>query len=142
MNLYSRIDPTHLLHIIVRKADVQQGRTDIVPTDEFLQVAMLKPAAGTTYKPHRHIVRPLPHEGRAQESWIVISGVVSVTLYDIDDTLLHRDVLQSGDISITLDAGHNYEIVGDNAYVVEVKTGPYFGHENDKVFINDKTTAL
>lgn len=134
MNIYSLIDPTQLLHIIQRKADVQPGRVDLVPTDQFIQVATLLQPQGTTYKPHKHIERTLPWKGVAQESWICITGLVEVTLYDTDDTVLHTDILGPGDLSITLHGGHNYRFMQDG-YVVEYKTGPYFGRESDKIFI-------
>lgn len=132
----SKID-NRLLHIIVRMADVRAGRTDIVPAEQFLQVAALKLPQGTTFKPHRHIIQC--DHGRdtriAQESWVCISGNVEVILYDTDDTILHTDVLTPGDISVTLYGGHNYMILSDEASCWEFKTGPYIDQQHDKTFI-------
>lgn len=142
MNLYSRIEPTRLLHIIQRKRDIVQGRVDLVDPNELLQIASIRQSKGVTYQPHKHVYKRLPHEGVTQESWCVISGVVQVTLYDIDDTVLHTDVLESGDISITLDeGGHNYLFMADESVIYEYKSGPYYGQEEDKVFIHDKNTT-
>jgi hypothetical protein len=138
MNIYSRIDPTLILHIINRVRDVQPGRVDLVEADNFLQCAVLKREQGTTFKPHKHIDKVwnpgMEETTIAQESWIVVSGLIAVTLYDIDDTVLHTDLLEPGDCSITLRGGHNYTFVKPGI-VYEYKSGPYWGQEADKVFI-------
>lgn len=134
--IYSKIDPTELLHMIVTKQNNPSGRTDIVDPKEHIQCALLRPEKGTTYKAHKHFDRlRMPHVYRPQESWCVIKGTVKVYLYDVDDTLLHTDTLGEGDISITLNGGHNYEILSDNCYVYEYKTGPYIDQQSDKIFI-------
>lgn len=137
MNIYSRIEPTKILHIIVRKRDVQPGRTDIVEPQEFIQCAALRLPKDTTFKAHKHLERTRSELYRPQESWAVITGLVEVILYDIDDSLLHTDMLEPGDISITICAGHTYKILAENTLVYEYKTGPYRGQETDKVFINE-----
>lgn len=133
MNIYSKIEPTQVLHIITRKRDIQDGRIDLVEPDEFIQCAALKMYAGQTFKAHRHIEN-IRVTNIAQESWVIISGLVKVTLYDLDNSVLHTDVLEPGDCSITLQGGHNYECMQPSV-VYEFKTGPYKGQENDKTFI-------
>ena len=64
-----------------------------------------------------------------------MSGKVEVTFYDIDDTIVDKRILETGDLSVTLFGGHNYLILEDNTLVLEYKTGPYYGQANDKVFI-------
>lgn len=135
MNIYSRISPTDVLHIISRKREIHSGRIDLVDPLEMLQVAVMRYGKGQTFRPHKHKAKPTPSITLTAESWIVVSGLVQVTLYDTDDTLLHTDVLEAGDISITIgQAGHNYLIMSEDAYVAEFKSGPYAG-ENDKIFI-------
>lgn len=134
MNIYSKIQPGKVLHIINRKSDIKDGRIDFVSPDQFLQCAALKVEAGNSYKAHRHNWRGVSGMRIAQESWVVISGCVKVTLYDLDNSVLHVDVLEQGDVTITLEGGHKYEILRD-AIVYEFKTGPYLGQKADKVFI-------
>lgn len=136
MNIYSKIQPTQIIHIINRKADIKPGRVDMVDADQYIQCAAMKMEQGKTFKAHKHVSnRMMDTDWRiTQESWVVISGCVKVMLYDLDDTLLHEDVLEAGDCSITLEGGHNYMIMQD-AIVYEFKTGPYLGQENDKTFI-------
>lgn len=123
-----------LLHIINRKEEIT-NRTNVCPDDEFLQLATMRMPLGMTFKPHKHIYKDGPKEVIAQESWIVIQGRVKVILYDIDDTIIHEDVIFPGDCSITFRGGHNYEIMEDDTIVYEYKTGPYQGIEMDKDFI-------
>lgn len=134
MNIYSRIEPTKVLHIIHRKRDAEQGRKDLVEEDQFIQVATIKQPAGKTFAPHRHKWYGLTSVRITQESWVVVSGLVEVTLYDLDNTVLHTDVLEPGDCSITLEGGHNYKFMQDG-FVYEFKTGPYHGVVHDKTMI-------
>lgn len=134
MNIYSKIEPTKILHIINRKRDIQDGRADLVDPDQFIQCAALKNEQGKTFEPHRHIMQMRHEVYIPQESWVVISGMVQVILYDLDNTVLHTDVLEPGDVSITLQGGHNYLFMQDSI-VYEFKTGPYLGQQHDKTFI-------
>ena len=108
------------------------ARQDIVPEDNFLQVAALRLEDKKTFVPHQHIWQEFNGYKIAQESWIVVAGQVKVDLYDTKGNLLHTDLLSPGDISITLQGGHNYTSEGISL-VYEFKTGPYYGKESDKV---------
>lgn len=131
--IYSKVEPGLLLHLINRLKDIE-GRKDIVPVEEFLQLATLKMQAGKTFKPHKHI--HLTKESHiTQESWIVIKGSVKCILYDLDDTIIEEPILYPGDCSMTFRGGHNYLILEDDTIVYEYKTGPYLGIELDKVFL-------
>ena len=138
--VFSRVEPEKLLHIINRYDEIK-GRTDIAPTEEFLQLATLKMEKGKTFRPHKHIWKDSPtgHYGKviAQESWVVIKGSVKVHLYDLDDELIEEIVIKEGDCSMTFEGGHTYAILEDDTVVYEYKTGPYEGQKLDKVFLED-----
>lgn len=134
MNIYSAIEPTRILHIINRKRDVQQGRVDLVDPDQFIQCATIRQLGGKTFLPHRHIMQVRHEVYIPQESWVVISGLIQVTYYDLDNSVIHTDVLEPGDCSITLQGGHNYKFMQDGI-VYEFKTGPYTGQQHDKTMI-------
>ena len=134
MNIYSRITPTQILHIINRKRDIPDGRIDIVDRDQFIQCASIKQPSGKTFEPHRHNMNMRSEVYIPQESWVVISGLVQVTFYDLDNSVLHTDILEPGDCSITLQGGHNYLFMQDSL-VYEFKTGPYLGQAHDKTMI-------
>ena len=131
--IYSKVEPGTLLHIVNRLDDIT-GRTNVVPDEEFLQVATMRMPRGQTFKAHRHLegdrTTKIP-----QESWLVVKGSVKCMLYDLDNTIIAEPVLKPGDCSITLRAGHNYLILEDDTVVYEYKTGPYLGIELDKTFI-------
>ena len=55
--IYSKVKPDKLLHIINRFSDID-GRTDIVPKENFLQCASLNMNKGDTFKPHKHVCIP------------------------------------------------------------------------------------
>ena len=145
--IYSKIEPETLLHIVYRLdeiATVPEGsepnkfhRTNIAPDSEFLQLASLNMPKGHTFKAHKHIVLEKT-TNIAQESWLVIRGSVKCIFYDLDDAIIAEPVLLPGDLSMTFRGGHNYLIMEDGTVVYEYKTGPYFGIEMDKVFLQKK----
>ncbi len=134
---YSKVDPTKLLHIVVKKEDLKPGRKDIIPEEHFIQCSHLNMEKGKTFRPHKHIFKNRTRNVIAQESWVVIQGSVKCIFYDLDDSILIEPILYPGDASFTLEGGHNYEILEDNTLVYEYKTGPYEGQALDKTFINE-----
>jgi hypothetical protein len=136
--IYSKIEHLGdaLLHVIFRREDFHAGRINVIEEYENLQCAALNLPKGTTFKPHWHIIRDVPAKAVAQESWVVIQGSVKVIFYDQDHTtIIYEGVLHAGDASFTLYGGHNYEILEENTLVYEMKTGPYYGQDKDKRFI-------
>ena len=136
IKIYSKTQPGLLLHVINKLSEIQ-GRTEIIPEDNFLQCATLELRKNKTFPPHYHIKKERHYKEQiAQESWVVIKGKVKCILYDIDNkTILATPVLEPGDASFTLYGGHTYEILEDNTIVYEYKTGPYEGQALDKEFI-------
>jgi hypothetical protein len=132
--IYSIVQPGMLLHLINRLDEIE-GRTDVAPVEEFLQLATLKMQKGQTFKAHKHITLEKV-TNIAQESWIVVRGSVKCIFYDLDDTIIAEPVLKPGDCSMTFRGGHNYLILEDDTIVYEYKTGPYLGQTFDKEFLN------
>lgn len=133
---YSKIQPDLLLHIIFRFEDFTQSRLNLLESNNFLQCAALRLGEQETFKPHKHITRTVTDTDRkAQESWVVMQGSVECVFYDIDDTILTRPVLKAGDASFTLHGGHTYISLEDNTFILEYKTGRYYGQDQDKIFI-------
>jgi len=149
IKIYSKTDPHILLHLcynIYRDAfnnDVTIAgkdvvRQDLIPEDQCLQLAHVTiKTEGHKFRPHKHIPR-FPKYGNqiiAQESWVVLSGKIKVIFYDFDDTIIHEEILNPGDLSITLQGGHTFEVLEANTQILEFKTGPYEGQILDKEFI-------
>ena len=132
--IFSKIESGILLHQVFRYNEISKEREDIVPENEFLQLAILKMQKGKTFMPHKHIIKE-KITNIAQESWVVIKGSVKSFFYEIDDTIIEEIILEENDLSMTFRGGHNYEILEKDTIVYEFKTGPYLGIEFDKTFI-------
>lgn len=133
--IYSKVEEGKLLHIINRLDEIN-GRSEVVPENNFIQCATLKMEKNKTFPPHKHITKDRHYpEQIAQESWVVIKGSVKCILYDIDDQIISTPILYPGDASFTLYGGHTYEILEEDTIVYEYKTGPYEGQKLDKTFI-------
>lgn len=117
--------------MIFRRTEITDKRQDIAPETEGLQVSAFTMAKGKTFRPHEHLPRPreIP---RTQETWILLSGSVEVTYYDVGGGLLGKTILRAGDCSISLLGGHNYIALEDDTQVYEVKLGPFVGVAADK----------
>ena len=137
-HIYSKIEPEKLLHIVCSPSQIEEPRMDVVDDQNFLQLAILKYEKGKTFKPHKHIYKTAGKQTIAQESWVVLRGRVKAIFYDEDDEVLQEEILNEGDLSITLFGGHNYEILEEGTLVLEYKSGPYYGQSFDKVFIDDE----
>ena len=142
--IYSKIVPSKLLHLVHKLEDISSApinkglaRINVVPDEEFLQLATLKMDKGKTFKPHKHIYKKGEQKIIAQESWVVIKGSVKVIMYDLDDTIIDEVILAAGDCSMTFAGGHNYVIQESDTIVYEYKTGPYKGIKSDKVLLNE-----
>ena len=141
-NIYSKLEPSRILHIIHRKQDfyqIEDGfRRNVVGEKEFIQLGAMQFDKGKTFAPHQHVWKAGEEKVIAQESWVVIKGSVKCSFFDTDGSLLKEPVLNVGDCSITLAGGHTYSILDENTFVYEYKTGPYKGTKSDKVFLDDK----
>lgn len=134
IHIYSKVDPKKLLHTINKIEDID-GRHDITPEDQFLQVATIKVGPEKEYRAHQHIWKDSPTEKIiAQESWVVIKGSINAHLFDIDGSLLVIQKITPGDCTITFEGGHKIEVLEENTILYEYKTGPYTGQKMDKIF--------
>lgn len=129
-----------LLHLVIRPnlevmSQVPQ-RTDLVDSENFLQVASMHIPSGTTYRPHLHLERHREFLNlKAQESWVVLKGEVRANFFDEAGVFIESATLGPGSASFTLHGGHSYEGLSD-AVVLEYKSGPYEGQEIDKRFLD------
>jgi len=133
--LKSKKNNNKILHIVLKSKDIKDNRLDLISPDNFLQSAALKFDKGKKFEAHRHLWKENNiDKSIAQESWVVIKGKIKVLYFDEDETFLQDEILEAGDITITLEGGHAYEILEDDTLVYEFKTGPYEGQIKDKVY--------
>lgn len=133
--IYSRIEPDKLLHFIIRDSDINVERYDAICEKERLQLAVLNMKEGKTFKAHKHKYNTITTESPAMEIWVCTKGAVQCTYYDTDGSFLAVALMQPGDLTCTIEGGHNYESMEEGTRVMEIKSGPYFGQEHDKEFL-------
>jgi len=135
----SNISEERLHFKISRPTPSKDGatRVDVTPPSEFLQVGVMLFIGDKSFAPHIHKEREESSSTfLAQESWVVISGEVEVSYFDLDESLICQRFLGPGDMSVTLRGGHGYRARGENCVIYEFKTGPYRGVELDKKLID------
>lgn len=130
-----------LLHKVLRlEESANEGleRVDFSDPTEFLQGAMISIPPKHEFRAHIHIERSRDFSNlRAQESWVVVRGMVQVDYYSDGGVFLVSKTLESGDASITFRGGHGYRTGIGGALVYEFKSGPYEGQTLDKRFLEE-----
>ena len=132
--IYSKCDPENLLLVINRKADISSKRRDLSPDKEYLQVATKQLDIGTSFPPHKHN-ELMRITDKTQEAWVFLSGRVLAKFWDLNDQPIYETELMAGDCAVVFDGGHSFEVLEENTILYEFKTGPYYGQEKDKTFI-------
>ena len=135
IEIYSRIEPSRLLHVIYRLSSVSK-RSDLLKIDNLLQVSVVRKNIGDDPLAHVHKSKKIVNEIQViQESWFVYKGKIEVLHFDLDKTLIGKHILVEGDLNITLLGGHSFRTLADDTVILEHKNGPYLGQHADKEFI-------
>ncbi len=69
---------------------------------------------------------------RTQEVLYIRKGRIKADIYDFEDKKIAEFEAAEGDVVVLLRGGHGYSVLEDNTQVLEVKTGPYVGAEQDR----------
>jgi hypothetical protein len=133
IKVYSKVDPSLLLHVVSDLNIFSEERVDISAESEPLQVSVSSLAIGHSPDDHSHLTRFF-HEAELpiQESWFILSGTVLASYFDLDDSLIRQLELPQGFISISFGGGHGLKVLEQGTRVLEHKTGPYLGRSLDK----------
>ena len=99
---------------------------------DFIQVGTWKYGEGKNLLAHKHNIVPR-NADITQEVIYVKKGKLLAKIYDLNNVFLEELEMRSGDCMIMLRGGHSYTILEDDTEVLEVKNGPYFGAEIDRV---------
>lgn len=129
--IYSKVDSDILLATIL-ELPTGTGRVDASDSTEILQVSQLCLSKDRAVKSHRHVPVERTTTG-TQESWIVITGSLKVEIYDVNDQPVDTADLTAGACLTLFRGGHNLTVLSDNTVFYEVKNGPYYGPELDRV---------
>jgi mannose-6-phosphate isomerase-like protein (cupin superfamily) len=123
-------DNGYLHAIIIYASFNESGIMFFTPEDFSQQLGYMNQRKGYVIDPHLHnyVERKVV---LTQEVLFIKSGKVRVDFYDDDRNYLDSRILQKGDIILLAAGGHGFEFMED-AEMIEVKQGPYYG-ERDKV---------
>jgi quercetin dioxygenase-like cupin family protein len=125
--------------VISTAQGVNKGLNFYSEPNDLLQVAVWAHPKGQSLSSHKHLMVERRTSGTA-EVIFVIAGSIHFDVYDDENTLLSEGKLVKGDILICLAGGHGYQILDSDTQVLEIKNGPYFGLESDKILIPNLCT--
>ena len=137
----SRVNPDTILLAINSFEDINTSRTDICDETRYLQISTKKLEKDAFFKPHKHL-EIIRQTTTTHEAWIVFTGSIEASFYDIDDSLIEVIILKQGDCAIVYEAGHSFKVLEENTILYEIKNGPYYGQDKDKRFLNFKKEIL
>ena len=126
-------DGLHLATFLPAEA-WEKGSLFFSDDSDFVQVGTWNYDAGKKLLAHRHNIVPR-ESNRTQEVIYIVSGSLKAEVMDEAGALAEVFILKTGDTLILLRGAHGYEILEENTKVLEVKNGPYFGAEADRVRI-------
>ena len=129
MNICGR-DGT-VLALVIPQQGISPGIRFFTDPTASMQVGVMRRSRGYEVKPHSHLQYERKIIG-TNEVLFIFSGMVRVSIYELDGTLVQAQVLTGGDMVIFQGGGHGIEVLGESI-IWEVKQGPYLGKE-DKVY--------
>lgn len=108
------------------------GVTALTEADGALQALAFNYSQGTVVSAHRHT----PAEritNQLQECIVVIKGKVRASLYSDAGECVKKLDIGAGELFITFNAGHGFEILEEGTLLYEIKNGPF---KPDKVLLS------
>jgi mannose-6-phosphate isomerase-like protein (cupin superfamily) len=127
--IHSKLEPKVLLASIL-SADLANSRTDAASSSEILQASLLKLPKGKSITPHRHLPLERNTVGTS-EAWIIMSGLLTAQIFDIDNSPVETVELRVGDCMILYRGGHTFTVMSEDVVLYEIKNGPYYGPTAD-----------
>jgi len=119
--------------IVVKKGYKKEGVNFVTKSEYPLQLAISSYKAGYKIKNHLHQNREIT-VNKVQEVVYLKSGEALVSLFGEDKQLVRTLKLSAGDLVFFANGGHGFKMSKDTV-IIEVKQGPYFGKNLDKVII-------
>jgi hypothetical protein len=127
--------------LISTSRDVKAGLNFYSDSSDLLQVALWAHPEGQILASHKHLKVERNTSGTT-EVVFVISGSIHFDIYDDQNALLLEGTLAKGELLICHAGGHGYQILDSDTQVLEIKNGPYFGLESDKMLISNLCTEI
>lgn len=124
-----------ILAKIIRAEELDGPFKFFTDDEDNLQISRWNHPRGYRCKPHIHNITNKTI-GRTHEAIFVLNGEVKVTFYTLSGKPVQEKILYPSDICYSMDCGHGYEILTDDARVIEFKNGPFLG---DKFYDDERT---
>jgi len=119
---------------IVVKASFRKNGTNFLSKEDFpLQLGISYYKKGEEIKSHFHPDKKLEIT-KIQEIVHFESGKAIVNLYDLNGKKFKSIELSMGDTIFFVEGGHGFTMLEDSK-LIEVKQGPYFGKDKDKLML-------
>ena len=118
--------------LVINPDDWKKGLDFLTEDSLFIQVGTWWYNSGKTLQRHIHKKYERIAE-RTMETIYVVSGSMRVDLYSEERELIDDFVVQAGDFCVLMNGGHGYHILQDDTKILEVKNGPFFSVEDDKI---------
>lgn len=137
LDYYSVYSPNKLMLRVVNISESTEKRMELIEETYPIQLSLRNLVSGLKVKAHRHPAKKNFSENPI-EAWMVFSGTISAKIFENDGTEVHRVELLPFDLAIFYSGGHSLEVLDGPVTMLEIKTGPYEGVENDKVIIEQE----
>lgn len=134
IDYFSVNTPDKLMLRVVNISESTNKRMELIEESFPIQLSLRNLEFGLIVKAHRHPKKKKFSENPI-EAWMVFSGTIAASIFENDGTEVCRIELEPFDLAIFYSGGHALEVIEGPATMLEIKTGPYEGVENDKVFI-------
>jgi hypothetical protein len=121
---------------LIKTKDAPKGLTFPSSDEENIQVGVWNYEKGKILDLHYH--KDFSREAtRTGEAVCVIRGSLVCNLYTKEGDFLVEIPVKESEVIIQYYGAHEY-IIEEDSVIIEIKNGPYFGPEKDRVRINAK----
>ena len=121
---------------LIKTKDAPKGLTFPSSDEENIQVGVWNYEKGKILDLHYH--KDFSREAtRTGEAVCVIRGSIACNLYTKEGDFLVEIPVKESEVIIQYYGAHEY-IIEEDSVIIEIKNGPYFGPEKDRVRINAK----
>jgi hypothetical protein len=110
--------------------NLKKDRYDVCPSNQFIQLSTQILDKGRQVKAHSHL-NIHRNSNITQEVWLVFSGKIEASIFDLNKKIIKKVILQRGDCLILFRGGHGFKNLSKRTIFYEIKTGPYYGKNKD-----------
>jgi hypothetical protein len=135
IDYFSLESPNMLVLRVINISEINKNRKDLIPDSFPIQLSIRSLEEGLNIRAHKHLPKNKLSENPV-EAWMIFSGSICATIFENNGTKICSVNLNSMDLAIFYTGGHALQVMQGPANMLEIKTGPYEGVENDKIFID------